>query len=221
MRHVGLFAAFLLLLGLTTATAASFDVQAEDITSFSTPVSVSVPDPPVEAGSYFLRGEPTVLPGLLDDNPTGSDAVQTKEVLPENTAVINQTKDQYRHSWQALAPAGGGILLSGQADLWIFQNGGTDRVTAGLFDCPTADTEINLCHQIQIAGDTISTVDGGGYVERRVNFGNVGYPVDGGHYLRVQIVNRIPNPSANQKWSVQWGYKSNRPSRLDVTLAAS
>ena len=47
MRRVLLFAAFLLLLGLTTATAASFEVQAEDITSFSLPVDLAEPPPPV------------------------------------------------------------------------------------------------------------------------------------------------------------------------------
>ena len=68
-------------------------------------------------------------PLSLDGQPTGTDPVQTKEILPEGTPVIGQTKTAYRHSWQVEASAGD-LVLNGQADLWIFQNGNTDRLTA-------------------------------------------------------------------------------------------
>lgn len=218
MRRVGLFAAFLVLLGLTTATAASFDVQAEDITSFTTDVSISVPDPPTRLGSYFLRNEPTIVPGLLDDQPTGSDPVQTKEILPEGADVETQTKTAYLHSWQTPPAPVGGLALQGTAQLRIFQNGDSDRLTAGLFDCPSASTATGACDQI--GGDIVSTVDGGGYVERLVDFGSVTRTILQDRVLRVQIINDVAAPKPDQKWSVQWGYKSNRPSRLDVTLAS-
>lgn len=218
-----MFAAFLLLLGLTTATAASFDVQAEDITSFSTSTSISVPDPPTRPGSYFLRGAPSVNPGSLEDAPTGTDPVRTKEILPENVAVKLQTKVQYHHSWETPPAAGpDGLRLLGPVELRIFQNGNTDRLTAGLFDCedtvPPALTDSTACDQI--GDDRVSTIDGGGYVERLVRWDHIEHKVAVGRRLRLQIVNRVPqtNPSNNQKWSVQWGYKTNRPSRLDVTL---
>lgn len=218
MRRVLLFAAFLLLLGLTTATAASFDVQAEDIASFTTDVSISVPDPPARPGSYFLRGEAGVLPGLLEDDPAGTDPVRTKEILPAGSTVQAQVADGYRHSWQTMPSETETLRLKGPAQLRIFQNGNTDRVTAALFDCaPNAET--TGC--TQLGGDRISTVDGGGYVERFVDFAPLDHDIVPGRVLRVQIINNIPLPAANQKWSVQWGYKTNRPSRLDVTIGTS
>ena len=221
MRRVFLFAAFLLLLGLTSAFAASFDVQAEDVASFTTPVSISVPDPPVVPGSYFLRGEVSTLPGLLDDLPTGSDPVRTKSVERGVVGVQAQTLTDHLHSWQTPAAPAGGIELDGPAVLRIYQNGGTDRLTAALFDCPPAVASVpaptTTCTQITTP-DRVSPDDGlTGYAEHAVDFGDVAYTVPQHRHLRVQIVNF---QHSTKKWSVQWGYKSNRPSRLDVTLPA-
>ncbi len=214
MRRVLLFAAFLLLLGLSTAMAASFEVQAEDITSFTTEVSISVPTTP---DSYYLRGGNSVLPGVLDNDPDPevTDPVRTKEVLLGTGTVQSQTQTSYFHSWETTV---GGITLSGPASLRIFQNGGADQVTAALFDCPTnAGATAAAC--TQIGTDAVSVDDGlTGYVERVVSFGNVGYSIAPDRRLRVQIANLQDSSS---KWSVQWGYKSNRPSLLDVTVVDS
>lgn len=218
MRRIGLFAVFLLLLGLTTAVASSFDVQAEDIASFSTDVDISVPDPPTASGTFFLRGPSSVLPGLLDSNPdeTTSDPVRTKAVELGTLGVQAQTAVDFHHSWETPAAPVGGLQLSGPAFLRIYQNGGTDRLTAALFDCASgAATSSSDC--TQLTADVTSPLDGEtGYAERTVDFGTVSATITEGRHLRVQIVNFV---SSTRKWSAQWGYKSNRPSRLDVTLA--
>lgn len=218
MRRVLLFAAFLLLLGLTTATAASFDVQAEDITSFSQAVDIDVPDPPVRPGSYFLRGQRNEIPGFLDDQPTGSDPVRTKEVQPGSGTVQSQADTDFFHNWEVVAGSEG-IHLAGPAVLRIYQNGGADRVTARLFNCPSdAGLTSGSCAPIAVA-DATNPADGAtGYTERAVDFGPITVDIDPGRRLRVQIANLAESTA---KWSVQWGFKSNRPSRLDVTLAGS
>lgn len=217
MRRVLLFAAFLLLLGLTTAFAASLDVQAEDITSFSTPVSISVPDPPVVPGSFFLRGDNGVLPGILDDEPTGSDPVRTKEVKLGTLGVKAQTQTDHHHSWETGPAPAGGIQLNGPAVLRIYQNGGPDRITAALFDCASGAATDTGCVQITVP-DRVSADDGlTGVAEHALSFGNVVYTIPENRRLRVQIVNF---QHSTAKWNVQWGFKSNRPSRLDVTFAS-
>ena len=216
MRRVGLLVLLLASLSLSTAIAASFEVRADNLESWTMDVSISVPDPPVVPGSYFLRGAVGVLPGILDDDPTGSDPVRTKAVELGTVGVKAQTDTAFLHSWETPPAPVGGINLNGPAVLRIYQNGGNDRLTAALFDCaPNATTVSAGC--IQITLDTVSPADGlTGYAEHAVDFGDVVYAVPEARVLRVQIVNF---QDSTKKWSVQWGFKTNRPSRLDVTLA--
>jgi hypothetical protein len=213
VRRLGLFAGFLLLLGLTTAVAASFSVQAEDITSFSTPVEISVPDPPGLLTTYWLRGMSNNLPGMLDPNPQGTDAVRSKRIDAGAQNVKFEEDTNRYHNWQTAPAPAPGLTIQGQVTLRTYLNGGTGPVTAGLFDCPPGATPASSgC--TQIAGDATSAAGVGDDSTLSVNLGVVNHTVLEGNRLRVQVVILQGGSSAN----VQWGYKSNRPSRLEVTV---
>jgi hypothetical protein len=66
----------------------------------------------------------------------------------------------------------------------------------------------------QIAGDTHGG-PGVGNNEVVVEFGTVSATLPIGGRLRVQIMN-----SGDKPWNVQWGYKDNRPSALQVTVVS-
>ncbi|HEX4868471.1 MAG TPA: hypothetical protein VFV32_12735 [Acidimicrobiales bacterium] len=212
MRRVLLFAVGLSLLGLSSAFAASFTVQAEDIHSFSTPVSISVPSTSLVA--LYLGGEDNVLPGELATaaNATVDTSVNSKAIDPGTLSVQAQTNTARYHSWQTVPAPAGGLVLNGPAMLKLFQNGSVGTVKAGLFDCATASTATTAC--TQFAGDSSSLGGESASTETPVDFGSVTYTISAGRVLRLQIV----NPSAHA-WNVQWGYKSNRQSRLELTLA--
>jgi hypothetical protein len=215
VRRLGLFAGFLLLLGLTTAVAASFNVQAEDITSFSTEVDISVPDPPGLLKTYWLRGMSNNLPGVLDPDPQGTDPVRSKRIDAGSTSVQSQTDTSRYHNWQTAQAPVSGLTIQGQVTLRTYLNGGTGPVTAGLFDClPGATPASTGC--TQIANDATSAAGVGEDSTLSVNLGVVNHTVPEGNRLRVQVVILTGGESAN----VQWGFKSNRPSRLEVTVPA-
>jgi hypothetical protein len=215
VRRLLLLATALLMVGLSTAVAASFTVQAEDITSFSTPVSISVPDPPGLLRTYWLRGLSNNLPGVLDPDPQGSDPVRSKRIEAGSTTVKGQTDPSYYHNWQTSPAPPSGIQIEGQVTLRTYLNGGTGPVTAGLFACPPAATPASLgC--TQIAGDATSVPGVGEDSILSVDLGVVNHTVPEGNHLRVQVVILTGGQSAN----VQWGYKSNRPSRLEITVPA-
>lgn len=211
MRRLLLCAAALGLLGLSTAAAASFSVQAEDITTFTTDVSISVPDPPGTLVSYFLSGADSVLPGMMGPNPPTDSAVKSKAIDPGTLSSQLQTDPTMHHSWQTSPMPTGGLVLAGATTLRIYQTGNVGPATAGLFVCASAATATSAC--TRIAGDVSSA--GTGVPLEPIAFGNLNTTVPAGSTLRVVVVNL-----GAKKWNIQWGYKSNRESRLDLTVAA-
>ncbi len=210
MRRVVLFAAILVLVGLSSAFAASFSAQSEDIASFTTEVSISVPTTqPPAATTYYLSGAPALLPGLLHPAPPIGGGVNSKRIDPDTEATDEQTTAPPAnkiHSWQT---DGAGLVLAGPATAWLFQNGGDDPIVGGLFVCPTAETATSACDRI--AGDVESGAAVGGEVP--IAFGDLSAPVPAESHLRLVIVNHGP-----MSFNVQWGYKTNRESRLELTL---
>ena len=207
MRRVFMFAALLLLVGLSTAFAASFSTQAEDIASFTTDVSISVPQNQVLP--YYLSGPGSVIPGLIAQVPPASASVNSKSLDPGTLGTQTQTNASQMHSWQTGPTPAGGLVLSGPATARIFQNGGDDPITAGLFTCLTATTATLSC--TWIAGDTSGTATMSGEVP--IAFGNLNATVPAGSHLRLVVVNL-----GAKKYNLQWGYKTNRESRLDLTV---
>lgn len=207
MRRLLLFAAILGLLGLSSAFAASFSVQSEDITSFTTDVSISVPTSTSVA--YFLSSADSILPGIMGPNPATDSAVKSKAIDPGTLSSELQTDPTKHHSWQT-SPGAVDLVLSGPAALRIYQTGSVGPATAGLFVCATPTAVTSAC--TRIAGDASSA--GTGVPLEPIAFGNLNATVPAGSTLRVVVVNL-----GTKKWNIQWGYKSNRESRLDLTVA--
>lgn len=226
MRRVVLFFTGLCLLGLSTAFAASFTVQAEDIHSFSTPVSISVPGPAPLPATIYVRGEATGGTGALDlQAPAANDSV-TGKLLRLSTEPAEAQTDTTKHFvWKTVAAPASGWLLSGNVTLYISQNGGgSNRMTAGLFSCPSAAPAVTVttgtaaCTVIKIAVGAPGS-SGNGYQERTVSFGPVGsFTIPSGSQLRLKIVNRANNGSvlSTGDWDLQWGYLPSRQSKLVI-----
>ncbi len=229
MRRVLLFAVGLSLLGLSSAFAASFTVQAEDIHSFSTPVSISVPTPTPFPGTIFVRGQASGGTGTLDlKPPTTKDSV-TSKLLRLSTEPIEAQADTTKHFvWRTAAAPASGWLLSGSVTLYIEQNGGgSNLMTAGLFSCPSAAPAVTIttgtpaCTPIKIAIGAPGG-PGSGYDERMVSFGVVGpVTIPSGSELRLKIVNRQTNGTSTvistSDWDLQWGYLPARQSKLVIS----
>lgn len=220
MRRLLLFVALLTLLGLSTAFAASFDVSSEDIATFST--DVSIPVPTTASKTLYLTGSDSTLPGGLvlestagGTTTTSNSPVNGKFIQPGLLGTKLQDDVTRFHSWEIAAPAGG-YVLSGAAMLYLFENGNVGPLTAGLFDCspptsPAVTTPTSECQQI--AGDASSPAGTNLDSEAVVDLGSPNVTILEGHTLRIQVVNL-----GATKRQIQWGYKSNRPSRLDVTI---
>ena len=203
-----MFAALLALVGLSTSFAAAFSTQSEDIASFTTDVSISVPQSTVRA--YYLTGADNAVPGVMTTTPPLGTSVNGKQIDPDTEGTEAQTDPKKMHSWQTTAIPAGGLVLNGPATAYVFQNGGDDPITAGLFRCATATTATLSC--ARIAGDASGTATMSGEVP--ISFGNISATVPAGEFLRLVVVNQ-----GDKKFNLQWGFKDNRRSRLDLTVA--
>jgi hypothetical protein len=214
VRRVGLLAALLLLLGLTTATAASFDVQAEDITSFTTSTSISVPPPPQPLNriDFYLRATSSTLPGVLDANPEGSDPVRSKRLDPLDQSFIDEADPNRYHVWQSEPMATPLTIVSARVAVYI--NGGEGWIVAGLFDCPVdAPLVSNVASGCVLLKQ--GAVDSVGTGEQSIPLGlDAPHAIPAGNRLRLKVANG--NGPSGASFNVQWGYKSNRPSRVEV-----
>ena len=233
MRRLLVFAAFLLLLGLSTAFAASFDVQAEDVTSFSSDVSISVPSVSrplyVKNAPNQRQGDDPTVPGVLDPNPPPNSPVSKKTLVRDARAIDQSQSDRAKyHAWQT-GGSDPAFTISGTATLYIESNGGTNQITVGLFECwqpddpadlvgMTIDSDTPLGHGCALISSATSTggTAASGYSERRADIAVPTTLIESGHRLRVKVVNR----SASD-WSIQWGFNSARSSQLQTTITWS
>lgn len=231
MRRVLLFAASLLLLGLTTATAASFDVQAEDITSFSQDVTIVTPPPPLEPIPFpvfvYVRGDSGVLPGQLElIEPAENDSVQKKLVIARSaTPLFEQATTGSFFTWQTVSAPASGYLLTGDVELSISVFDGLgDKLTAGLLKCPGAAPPTSLaaagCQLIDTAISGAATRTG--LSDVLADFGPVtDTTIPDGWQLRLKVVNRTVDDGgltiSTKDWELQWGYLPSRQSLLEIT----
>jgi hypothetical protein len=176
MRRVLLFAAFLLLLGLTTATAASFDVQAEDITSFSQPVSISVPD---EAPKKLYLNADRALSGAV------LGTLQTEQFVVK------------AQDWSVAVPKG--FPVAGKTvTLSIYINGGSGTVRGELFEC--VDTTTAECSLVRYG--TASITNAGGF--KSVLLDQVPSTPPDADAIRPGRVMRLRIISTSGNWQMQY-----------------
>lgn len=222
MRRVLLFAAFLLLLGLTTATAASFDVQAEDITSFSAPVSIDVPSPPL-SGVFFLvgGGDSEDIPGSLVPPDPPQASVQTRTIFPSVTGIGDSHLDGGTyHAWQTL-PLAAERSIGGSATVTVNFDGVSDQFTAGLFHCSTRfaseagasiDADLSSADPTvacRLLGSGASTGVLNGMKARSAAFTVQHADLAIDDWVRLKIINHSTN-----RWRIQWGYNDAREAGL-------
>ncbi len=203
MRRLLLFAVLLSMVSLTTAFAATFDVQAEDITSFSQEVDISVPP---QTQTFFLIGGS--LPATLSPVPeTQGGAVFSKRVRADAaTSITDQADPTEFHSWQSAPLQSPLTVASPIARLYLTQNGGSGTITAGLFECDQL-----AC---TLFGSSATQIEEG--LEQILDFGPFTRTIPAGKSMLLKVVNQ-----ANRgDWNIQWGYKANRPARLEFVVPA-
>ena len=222
MRRVLLFAAFLLLLGLTTATAASFDVQAEDITSFSEAVTIVTPPPPLppapaEAGrEYFMINDPAVAklvgtdPMTTSGNEKASFDLQAIDITTEQREAGSGQKYAYV-AWLSGALTDGIAFSDQRVRVYIDRTAGqTVELTAGLFACDPLAARATV-----ITDRCILLVQGDG-TGNTITLGPFTGDVPRNRELRLKIVNLT-----NDKTAIQWGYSdNNRDGRIRILTDA-
>jgi len=227
VRRVPLFAALLLLLGLSTAFAASFATESEDIASFTTQVSISVPttQPPAPPRTFFLQGDPTILPGILSTTAVQSNTV-SRDVIKDTLEVQPQADATKYFVWQGPTVAGSPLVVGGNTRLTMEQKDEAgSRLTAGLFNCPAAapvaSTVATGC--VQIGTSAVGTEPVGGFDQITVSFGNLVYTtIPVGNQLRLKVVNRdkdgVGVVISTRDFKVAWGYNPARQARLEFGL---
>ena len=226
MRRVFLFAALLALVGLSTAFAASFSSQSEDIASFTTDVSISVPGPTPFPNTIFVRGGSDLPPGDLDlMTPVANDNVTSKLLVLSTEPIELQTAATKYFAWESPVAPAQGYSLDGDVTLNLEQkDGGSNRMTAGLFSCPelapvaTVTGSTPACSVIAI-GVSPAVSGGNGFLDRTVFFPDVSTVVPAGHQLRLKIVNRASDGSgvlSQGDFTVAWGFLPARQSTLVI-----
>jgi len=184
VRRVLLFAAFLLLLGLTTATAASFDVQAEDITSFSADVDIPVTQTLYMVDRYRLDPE-------LNDK-------QYSEDIPEGQSL----------SWESAALDAGLPVAGARVEFNVYTTAGNAVASAGIYECPNVDaTPIEQCFPLAVKD--FQAISNGINTIELVELPGVTDQVRPGYRLRLQITSL--SGTFNVQWGKE---ASGRVSRL-------
>jgi hypothetical protein len=224
MRRVVVFAAFLALLGLSSAFAASFSTQAEDTKSFSTPVSISVPGPTPLPNTIYIRGDSDTPLGLLGlVQPTTNDNVRSKDLLLSSEAIQDQTTSTKYFAWATPAAPAEGYSLNGDVTLSMHVMGGaSNRITAGLFSCPASAsiTTVTPACTVIAVGIAPALTGGSGFLVRTVSFQDVATTIPPGSQLRLKIVNRSPDGTtvlSTATMRLAWGYGPSRPAELVIT----
>lgn len=233
MRRIALLAALLALVGLSTAFAASFDAEAEDITSFTTDVSISVPTtqpppPPVPFPSilYVRNGSDAPIGSLDLQAPAKNDSVTKRALLLSTETIGTQATATKYVTWKSPPAPPSGYLLQGSITLYIEQSGGgANRISAALLACPSAaapSTTTGTAAGCSIISTGIAPAASGGegFLERTVSFGTVApTTIPAGHELRLKIVNRAQDPPlvlSTEDVDIQWGFLPARQSRLVI-----
>jgi len=207
MRRAGLLVLVLASLSLTTAFAASFDVQAEDITSFSAPADIATP---TTKRLYLIDPAPSRLAETPESNAANvhSKSLVPGGVLAEPGGALGTNTDPARyHDWLSDPMPAAVTIVSPTVELYITQTGADGVLTAGLFDCD--DTGCSLIPNASESGEPDKNLV-------VITFPAFEHLVDAGNRLLLRVVN-----TDTQAYNIQWGYKENRPARLVLDLVAS
>ena len=216
MRRIGLLLLVLTLVSLSTAAAASFDVQTDNITSFEMDVTVSVP---TTTDYFYLRGDSSMLPGLLSDTAElKGGAVGSKSITADPTTPIGDQADPTKyHDWETVSLTQPLTIISPVVRLYLEQTGNVGDITAGLLECtrPVA-TGIQTCNVFATAKST-TTAPG----EQTITFGPFTQTIPASTATETKTLKlRVVNQAESGKWNIQWGYKDNRPARLEFSAPA-
>jgi hypothetical protein len=218
-------------IGLAAVEAGGVQTSAEEIQSFSTSTSLTVPCTPTPLTQLWVRGPSTAVMGSLD---TAVPAVfDSSSVFPVDNQVSEigiQADPQAYVSWATPVAPMCGYRLSGAVTLEIDADGRrSDRLTAGLFSCPAGappETTVPTCRLI--VTDQADRVDEGdpedadGFLVRTVHFlERVETIVPEGEELRLKVINKRPGPlqagGSTRDWNLKWGYRADRQSVLVFT----
>ena len=223
MRRLLLFAGLLGLLGLSSAFAAGFTVQTEEVASFQ--AETSFPDQPIPLGpTVYVRGEPITPGELALEPPTKNEVERRTFVLGDAAVSVQAETDPNRYfTWQTPTAPLGGYLVEGNTTLYIEQNqSASNQLAAALFDCdamaPVDLSDPSLCVQIGTTayGTPGANASSNGFQARSADFGALSHTIPAGHQLRLKIVNR-DNVSV-EDWDLQWGFAAVAAnSRLEIT----
>jgi len=216
MRRAGLLVLLLASLSLTTAFAASFEVRAEDVTSFSTAVSISVPTtttttapplPPVGTDPWYLYRAPPA-PGGLSTTPEEGGPHKWQVDPSGATTLLAQTDPSRYYVWSS-GPLPGPLSFQNQAvTLYAYLTAGGNSIGAALLSCPP---------NAALASTTCTVLGSGGPGAPTppnlvtVPLGTITAVVPAGNELRLKVVN-----TGTQFWQIEWGYKTNRQSNLAI-----
>lgn len=220
MRRPALLALGLLVLGLTTAVASSFSTNTEDLTTFSTAVSISVPIHELPDNLYIRGSEDDAIGAIDLVPPEDNDSVSSRSIALGDETVQAQSDPASFLVWRTPPAPSGGYLLRGTATLYISQqNDPDDRFTAALLSCPASEPPASTgCSTIAVAIAEPET--SGGVREREARFGPLDVIIPAGQELRLKIVNRRLDDAgavlSDSDIVLQWGYLPARQSRLEI-----
>ena len=222
MRRIGLLAGVLLMVSLTTAMAASFEVNAEDVMSFTTPVSISVPPPPTTTDVYYLTGSSASLPGLLSTLPASSgQGVESKDINADPSTAIDAHMDPTKfHDWETAPLTAPLTIISPTVRLYIEQTGNVGPLTAGLFECITTKDSAGVitgrvCDAFATASSTATKP--GEITVVFAPFTRTIVASTTNPTVERTLLLRVVNRATSGKWNIQWGYKENRPAQLQFS----
>ncbi len=219
MKRLAALVVTLFLITVTSAFAAGLDVQAENVESFTTPVSITTPD---ETRIFYLRSRPgdpdskgLTPPGLLAPEPQNdSSKTRSKRLEPGGslTAPYGTDVSQY-HFWDSAPFSSDLHVKSPTAELTITQVGGAGEIGGGLFDC-ASNTAPNPATCTLVGASTTAVRDSGGAVSNitTITFENFDHVIPAQHWLRLVVY------SKSGSYNIQWGYTANRPASLELTI---
>ena len=190
-------------------------MQAEDIATFTTEVSISVPPstpPPLAVGTYYMIGDPPHAqldddePGSAGGNKTAKFDFTSTDITTENRAP-GQGGSVYYVSW-SIALADGLRFDNQKVQVHFTRTSGTGSLTAGIFNCPAG------VHGSTITSDGCVLVASGSSTGEQIDIGPFTHTIHASREMRLKMVNLTSDKSA-----IQWGYKENNRSARIVILA--
>ncbi len=247
MRRILLVLVVVSASGLFTARAADFSPPDVNLESFTTSVSVSVPEtttttcPEVPIPSpLWLRSVslPPVTPILDVTTPGSTEGLTSPRGLQYSSGSVQSVTSNTRYeAWRTLAPPPAcGYRIRGDVTVHLRTNysyivliGGLPHLKARLFTCSTAPTppppnlsDTSLCTPLGTA-DGFEEIQRATLAMTQVDLGYIDALVPAGRDLRLKVTADSRGFSLITNPSIQWGYSSTNAlnnARVTVTPVA-